>query len=55
MDEGSAGIPGLIVMRPQSMIQFLVSIKISFVVTFIVTYLFVKIFNRKGGKNNGVA
>ena len=53
--QGPAGISGVIVMRPQSMIQFLVSITISFVVTFIVTYLFVKIFNRKGGKNNGVA
>ena len=55
VSQGPAGIPGVIVMRPQSMIQFLVSITISFVVTFIVTYLFVKIFNRKGGKNNGVA
>lgn len=50
VSQGPAGIPGVIVMRPQSMIQFLVSITISFVVTFIVTYLFVKIFNRKGSE-----
>lgn len=50
VSQGPAGIPGVIVMRPQSMIQFLVAITISFVVTFIVTYLFIKIFNRKGSE-----
>lgn len=55
VSQGPAGIPGVIVMRPQSMLQFLVSITISFTVTFIVTYLFIKIFSKKEGTNNGVA
>lgn len=55
VSQGPAGIPGVIVMRPQSMLQFLVAITISFVVTFIVTFLFIKIFNRKEVENNGVA
>ena len=55
VSQGPAGIPGVIVMRPQSMLQFLVSITISFTVMFIVTYLFIKIFSKKEGTNNGVA
>lgn len=42
LSQGPAGLPGVIVIRPQSMIQYLISLGIAFVVTFIVTILFAK-------------
>ena len=47
VSQGPAGIPGVIVIRPESMLQFLVSITISFIVTFTVTYLFINIYSKK--------
>lgn len=49
VSQGPAGIPGVIVMRPQSMGQFLVAITIAFIVSFVATYLFIKIYNKKKG------
>lgn len=42
LSQGPAGLPGVIVIRPQSMLQYMVSLGIAFVVTFIVTIVFAK-------------
>lgn len=42
LSQGPAGLPGVIVIRPQSMLQYMVSLGIAFVVTFIVTIAFAK-------------
>lgn len=47
VSQGPAGIPGVIVIRPESMVQFLISILISFVVTFTITILFVRLKNKR--------
>jgi len=39
LSQGPAGLPGIIVIRPQSMIYYIISLTISFGVTFIVTIL----------------
>lgn len=47
VSQGPAGIPGVIVMRPQSMGQFLVSIAIAFIVSFAMTFVLHKVFRKK--------
>ncbi|MFU2181356.1 hypothetical protein ACMZ6Y_07485 [Streptococcus pluranimalium] len=47
VSQGPAGIPGVIVMRPQSMGQFLVAIAIAFVVSFAMTFVLHKLFSKK--------
>lgn len=57
VSQGPAGVPGVIVMRPESMLQFLVAISIAFVVSFAATFLLGKVFNKDGvqkGEVNGV-
>ncbi len=43
---GPAGLPGVIVIRPESMLQYMVSLAIAFVITFVVTILLAKIFGK---------
>lgn len=47
VSQGPAGIPGVIVMRPQSMGQFLVAITIAFAVSFVMTFVLHKLFLKK--------
>lgn len=47
VSQGPAGIPGVIVMRPQSMGQFLIAITISFVISFLMTFILQKLFSKK--------
>ena len=49
LSQGPAGLPGIIVIRPQSMIQYMISLAIAFSVTFIVTLLLGKASNKKKG------
>ena len=44
---GPAGIPGVIVIRPESMIQYMVTLVIAFVIGFIATVILAKLFNKK--------
>ena len=44
---GPAGIPGVIVIRPESMIQYMVTLVIAFVIGFIATMILAKLFNKK--------
>jgi PTS system sucrose-specific IIC component len=46
LSQGPAGLPGVIVIRPQSMIQYMLALLISFSVTFITTVLLGKILNK---------
>ena len=46
LSQGPAGLPGVIVIRPQSMIQYMLALLISFSVTFITTVLLGKISNK---------
>lgn len=43
---GPAGLPGVIVIRPESMLQYMVSLAIAFVITFVVTILLAKTFGK---------
>ena len=47
LSQGPAGLPGIIVIRPQSMVQYLVSLIISFGITFIMTILLGKKWSKK--------
>ncbi len=47
LSQGPAGLPGVIVIRPQSMVQYMVSLMISFVVTFVVTIFLGKTLGEK--------
>ena len=47
VSQGPAGLPGVIVIRPQSMVQYMVALGIAFVVTFVVTILFAKMSQAK--------
>ena len=44
---GPAGLPGVIVIRPESMIQYMVTLVIAFVIGFIATVILAKLFNKK--------
>ncbi|MGL6058928.1 MAG: PTS sucrose transporter subunit IIABC, partial [Culicoidibacterales bacterium] len=44
---GPAGIPGVVVIRPEGMMQYLVTLLVAFVVTFIVTILLAKKFGKE--------
>ena len=44
---GPAGLPGVIVIRPESMLQYMVTLLIAFVIGFIATIILGKIFNKK--------
>ena len=47
LSPGPAGLPGVIVIRPQSMIQYMVGLLIAFVVSFISTLLIAKFVEKK--------
>ena len=47
LSQGPAGLPGVIVIRPQSMVQYLVSMAIGFIVAFAMTVLFAKMSREK--------
>ncbi|AQR94550.1 sucrose-specific PTS transporter subunit IIBC [Clostridium saccharoperbutylacetonicum] len=47
LSQGPAGLPGIIVIRPQSMIQYMISLCISFGITFIMTILLGKKWSKK--------
>ena len=49
VSQGPAGLPGVIAIRPQSMINYIIGMAIAFVVAFIVTIIFSKMnkFNDK--------
>jgi PTS system sucrose-specific IIC component len=47
LSQGPAGLPGIIVIRPQSMVQYLVSLIISFGITFIMTILLGRKWSKK--------
>ena len=42
LSPGPAGLPGVIVIRPQSMIQYIIGLSIAFVVAFIATIILSK-------------
>ena len=44
---GPAGLPGVIVIRPESMFQYMVTLGIAFVVGFIATLMLARMFNKK--------
>ena len=44
---GPAGLPGVIVIRPESMIQYMITLAIGFAITFVVTFVFAKIWGNK--------
>jgi len=47
LSQGPAGLPGVIVIRPQSMIQYMVALVISFAVTFLSTVILAKVVGEK--------
>ena len=47
LSQGPAGLPGVIVIRPQSMVQYMVSMAIGFIVAFAMTILFAKMSREK--------
>lgn len=47
LSQGPAGLPGVIVIRPQSMIQYMVALIISFAVTFLATVILAKVVGEK--------
>ncbi|PRR81711.1 PTS system trehalose-specific EIIBC component [Clostridium vincentii] len=47
LSQGPAGLPGVIVIRPQSMVQYMVALAISFTVTFVATILLSKVMGKK--------
>lgn len=51
LSQGPAGLPGVIVIRPQSMVQFMVALAISFTVTFVATILLSKVMGKKDNIN----
>ena len=44
---GPAGLPGVIVIRPESMIQYMITLAIGFAITFVVTFVLAKIWGNK--------
>ena len=44
---GPAGLPGVIVIRPESMVQYMVTLGIAFIVGFIATLMLARMFNKK--------
>ncbi|MGL4336504.1 MAG: PTS transporter subunit EIIC [Turicibacter sp.] len=44
---GPAGLPGIVVIRPESMVQYMISLAIAFAVTFVVTLLLAKKFGKE--------
>lgn len=44
---GPAGLPGIIVIRPESMLQYMVTLVIAFIIGFIATVALAKVFNKK--------
>ena len=50
LSPGPAGIPGVIVIRPQSMVQYMIGLVIAFIVAFISTFLISKLFDKKKNK-----
>ena len=47
LSPGPAGLPGVIVIRPESMIQYMISMAIAFVTSFIATTILAKFFAKK--------
>ena len=44
---GPAGLPGVIVIRPESMVQYMVTLGIAFITSFIATLMLARVFNKK--------
>ena len=51
LSPGPAGLPGIIVIRPQSMLQYMVGLVIAFVVAFTSTVLLSKVVEKKKDEN----
>lgn len=47
LSPGPAGLPGVIVIRPESMIQYMISMAIAFATSFIATTILAKFFAKK--------
>lgn len=47
---GPAGLPGVIVIRPESMVQYMITLAIGFAITFVVTFVLAKIWGNKEQK-----
>ena len=47
LSPGPAGLPGVIVIRPESMVQYMITMLIAFIVAFISTVILAKILAKK--------
>ena len=47
LSPGAAGLPGIISIRPQSMVNYIIGMVISMAVTFIATVMLAKFMNKK--------
>ena len=52
LSQGPAGLPGVIVIRPESMVQYMVTMVITFVTATIATILLSTVFQRKENSTN---